>query len=164
VRAPVGCEHGNFSGPEADPGLQQLIPAARVCAARVNVRSGLRGCIRCDLRNAVSYRDFLHRHDAIAASGQHRAGHDFDALLVVAQSERRGAGRLSSSDAERSPPVLIGREGERDAVHRDAIERWLVESCDDGLAQDGADQLGQRQRRRWQRRRMSADQGFGFGR
>jgi len=32
------------------------------------------------------------------------------------------------------------------------------------LAQDGADQLGQRQRRRWQRRRMSADQGFGFGR
>ena len=52
-------------------------------------------------------------------------GSSASSVLVVAQSERRGAGCLSSSDAERSPPALIGREGERDAVHRDAIERRL---------------------------------------
>ena len=61
-------------------------------------------------------------------------------------------------------PALVRGEGERDAVHRDAIERGLVECCNDALAQDRPDELGQRQRSRGQRRRVSADQGFGFGR
>jgi hypothetical protein len=116
------------------------------------------------LRNAVSYRDLLDRHHAIAAGRQHRAGHYFDAVFVIAQREGRSAGSLRSSDPERAPSALVLRDGERDAVHGDASERRLVEACNDALAQDRADQLGQRQRSRRQRRRVSADQGFGFGR
>ncbi len=164
VRAPVRREHRDFRGSEADPGLQQLLVAAGVRAASVNVRSGLGCCIGCELRNAVRNRDLLDWNYAIAACGQHRARHHFDAVLGVAQRERRGAGRLRSGDPKRAAPALVRGEGERDAVHRDAIERGLVECCNDALAQDRPDELGQRQRSRGQRRRVSADQGFGFGR
>jgi hypothetical protein len=127
------------------------------------VRSRFWRRVGCQLRDAVSDCDLLDRNHAIAACGQHRSRHHFDAVLSVVQRERRGAGCLRSGNTKCTLPALVRCKGECDAVHRDAVERRLIESCDDALAQDRADQLGQRQRRRRKHCRVSADQDFGFG-
>ena len=111
--------------------------------------------------SSVSETNVLHGDDGIAARRQNGAGHDFDRMLTVGESERRITCRLQALNYEVALSRCDGSAVNRDSVHGYAIERWVVSLGVDVLAQHGADTLHKRQRLDRQAGELLLDQVFG---
>ena len=88
--------------------------------------------------------DAFDRNHRVRVGRQHRAGHDLDAVAVVADGDRIRARRLHADDAEAARTVRERGRAHADTVHRYAVERRLVPLGGHAFAQDRTLRLCQR--------------------
>jgi hypothetical protein len=127
------------------------------------VAPGYRLAAGIELSHAVvTHRDLFDRHDRVAASRQHRAGHHFEAVGSGSERERCAARRLDACNTEAAPAFRAEREC--DAVHGHAVEGRRVALCVDRLAQGSSGAGGEGNALDRHRRDGRRDRRIGLGR
>ena len=120
-REPDRGERTHLRRPEQLARGADRLAAARIAAARANVRTGVH---RVDPDDVALALGDLDRHDGVRTLRHHGAGRDDDRLArVLRASERRAGGRLAA-DREAAGRV---RRAHGVAVHRRAGERRQVD-------------------------------------